>query len=223
MDEGTVKWSEERYLQIKTELSPFIKSVGFNLEKSVEWLPISGLLGINMIKDETKQADLEHKLPWYVGPPLLDLLDGLLVPSREKGGGVRIPVLDKMKDMGLDIFGKVQRGTLRLGDKVNIMPHNYEAEVFQICNSQDLSVPYAKCGENIKFKLKGVENEDILGRGVIVCSSGDLCPVFTTFQAELKLQQLHKHKPIISNGYQAILHLHTIAEECTIRQIVGNI
>ena len=33
MDEETVKWSEERYLDIQKALKPFLKSCGYNIEK----------------------------------------------------------------------------------------------------------------------------------------------------------------------------------------------
>jgi peptide chain release factor subunit 3 len=37
-------------------------------------------------------------------------------------GNLRIPVLDKMKDKDLIVHGKVENGTIRLGDKLSIMP-----------------------------------------------------------------------------------------------------
>lgn len=69
-----------------------------------------GLLGINM------NSLLSPELcPWYKGPCLFDLLDHLPCPERNPSGPLRIPVFDKMRDLGLYVFGKVESGTLVTG------------------------------------------------------------------------------------------------------------
>lgn len=49
MDESTVKWSKERYTEIQSHLGPFLVKCGFNPEKDVVWIPISGLAGDNLL------------------------------------------------------------------------------------------------------------------------------------------------------------------------------
>jgi len=57
------------------------------------------------------------------GPPLLQVLDELPLPKRDPKAPLRIPILDKLKDSGkLIIQGKVESGTIYLGQKVAIMP-----------------------------------------------------------------------------------------------------
>lgn len=46
----------------------------------------------------------------------------LPLPQRNPEGPVRIPVLDKMKDRGYMVFGKVESGTVRMGDTLYLMP-----------------------------------------------------------------------------------------------------
>lgn len=50
------------------------------------------------------------------------MLDDLPVPPRDDKGPLRVPVLDKMNDRGTVIFGKVESGTIRLGDGIRLMP-----------------------------------------------------------------------------------------------------
>lgn len=51
------------------------------------------------------------------------MLDDIPVDEhRDAEGPLRIPVLDKMKDKDLTVHGKVESGTIRLGDKLAIMP-----------------------------------------------------------------------------------------------------
>jgi peptide chain release factor subunit 3 len=52
----------------------------------------------------------------------LDLLDDLEVPPRDPTGPLRIPVLDKMRDRGVVIFGKIESGTVNIGDRLSIYP-----------------------------------------------------------------------------------------------------
>jgi GTPase len=39
------------------------------------------------------------------------------------------------------------------------------------------------------------------------------------FEAEIDILELLTYKPIISKGYQFMLHLHTVADEATIKDI----
>lgn len=48
MDESTVKWSKDRYTEIKTQLTPYIAKIGYDVEKDVFWVPVSGLGGDNL-------------------------------------------------------------------------------------------------------------------------------------------------------------------------------
>ena len=101
------------------------------------------------------------------------------------------------------------------------MPYKYQAEIVSIQNTEDQYVRYAKTGENVKIRLKGLPSDDYIYKGCLICDPNDLCSVFTTFMAEVKIVNMLKHKPIISQGYQCVLHLHTLAEECTISKVLG--
>ena len=216
MDEPSVRWSKERYEQIKADLTPFLNRYGFNIEKNVTWVPLSGLTGANIVNK------VDPKLcSWYTGPTLMEILENMQLPERDFDGAVRIPVLDKMKDRGTDIFGKVHSGKIEVGTQLMVMPYKLPAEVSSIQNTEDQLIPYAKAGENVKLRLKGLPNEDYIYKGCLLCSPTDLCAVFQTFIAEVRVVNMLKHKPIISPGYQCVLHLHTLAEECTITKLIG--
>lgn len=81
------------------------------------WIPISGMTGENL------KEPIGNKANWYKGKPLLELLDEIPVDeNRDAEGPLRIPILDKMKDKDLTIHGQVESGTIRLGEKLAIMP-----------------------------------------------------------------------------------------------------
>jgi peptide chain release factor subunit 3 len=103
MDEASVKWSKDRYDEIKQSLTPFIMKCGYDIEKDITWIPVSAL-GSENLKDP-----VDKKLcNWYNGPPLLDIIDQLEPPKRDANLQIRIPILDKMKDRGVVVFGKIE-------------------------------------------------------------------------------------------------------------------
>ena len=50
MDDPTVKWDKGRWDEIVAKISPFLKSCGYNVQRDVQFVPISGLHGTN-VKD----------------------------------------------------------------------------------------------------------------------------------------------------------------------------
>ena len=149
MDDITVNWSEKRFNQIKDALSNFLKSqCGYNLEKSVKWVPISGLSGENIVVPVDTA-----KCPWYKGPVFMDILDNMNLPKKDDKAPVRLPVMDKYKEGGFFIFGKVESGTIIVNQTLAIVPSAEEVQIAAIFNSEDKKIPYAKPGENVKVNI----------------------------------------------------------------------
>jgi len=117
MDETSVRWKKDRYTEIQASVMPFLIQTGF-AESDIHWVPISGLAGDNICeKMDPKVCN------WYNGPTLVDLIDSLPLAPRDPNAPLRLPVLDKMTDQGVrTIFGKVEQGTIKLGDKCMIAP-----------------------------------------------------------------------------------------------------
>nr|DAD38506.1 TPA_asm: hypothetical protein HUJ06_012828 [Nelumbo nucifera]DAD38509.1 TPA_asm: hypothetical protein HUJ06_012831 [Nelumbo nucifera] len=78
MDDPTVRWSKERYDEIKSKMIPFLKLSGYNVKKDVQFLPISGLIGSNM-----KTRVEKGVCSWWNGPCLFEALDAIEVPPRD--------------------------------------------------------------------------------------------------------------------------------------------
>ena len=75
-------WSKNRYDDIVTRLSPFLKQNGFKMKKQVSWIPISALKGHN-VKDRLPAG----LAPWAAkccgGMSLLEKLDATKVGGRD--------------------------------------------------------------------------------------------------------------------------------------------
>jgi len=91
-----------------------------NVEKAVRWVPISGLSGENII------TRVGAKCPWYKGGSLMEVLDELPIPKRDANAPLRLPIMDKYKESGFFVFGKVESGTLVLGHTFAIVPSGDE-------------------------------------------------------------------------------------------------
>lgn len=117
MDEPTVEWSKERFDECEQKLTPFLKASGWN-RKDVIIIPISGLQGTN-VRDRLPAG----VAPWYDGPSLLQTLDELKPPERLYETPLRLPVVDKYREMGTTVvIGKLESGTIKKGDQLIIMP-----------------------------------------------------------------------------------------------------
>ncbi|XP_049555726.1 eukaryotic peptide chain release factor GTP-binding subunit ERF3A isoform X3 [Orcinus orca] len=126
--------------------------------------------------------------PWYIGLPFIPYLDNLPNFSRSVDGPIRLPIVDKYK-------------------------HN--VEVLGIL-SDDVETDSVAPGENLKIRLKGIEEEEILP-GFILCDPNNLCHSGRTFDAQIVIIE---HKSIICPGYNAVLHIHTCIEEVEITALI---
>ena len=121
MDEETVNWSQERFDGIVSRLSPYLKSVGYNLQRDITFIPVSGLKAYNL-----KDRAPEGVCTWYSGPSLFEVLDAIQVSGRDPNGPLRLPVLDKFNDRGCVITGKVESGRLVGIIEVIVMNDDYK-------------------------------------------------------------------------------------------------
>lgn len=214
MDDMTVMWAKERYDEIVGKLTPFLKSSGY-MQKHVHFLPIAALSGKN-IKDRCGK----EVCPWFEGPSLLELLDSISIGGRDPDAPLRIPVLDKYIDRGIIALGKVEAGTVFEGMDLCIMPQNTKAKVEKVYIN-DAEVSLAKPGENVKIKIKGCSEEDVM-RGFVLCTREQPILAITQFECQLMILELD-HKALFTAGYSAVLHIHTAEEEVQVVKLCSEL
>jgi peptide chain release factor subunit 3 len=205
------KWSKTRWDEIQTGLKPFLNATGYR-DEDLLWVPISGLSGDN-IKERTDKCN------WYKGPSLIELLDEVKLEPRFPNGPLRIPILDKMKDKDPIIHGKVENGTVKLGDKLALMPYGHPAQVLGLLDGKGQAVKYATPGENVQIRLN-IADEEGVKRGDVLCLRDQMMPVTTLFEAEVDVLDLLDYKPILSKGYNCIMHIHTYNDEIVVQEII---
>ncbi|KAL4431268.1 hypothetical protein ABPG75_006524 [Micractinium tetrahymenae] len=208
------KWSKERYDEIEGKLTPFLRGCGYNPKKDLLFIPISGLMGANM-KDKVP-AD---KCSWYTGPALFELLDSIESQGRDAFAPFRMPIMDKYRDMGTVVMGKSEAGVVKKGDTLMVMPNKAPVKVLTVYRDE-VEVNAARPGENLRLRLQGVEEEDI-SAGFVVSSRFNPVPAVTQFEAQVVILELLDHKPLLTGGYKAVLHIHSVVEECEVTKLVA--
>jgi len=211
MDDPTVLWDVTRYEEIKEKLIPYLKKCNYQINKDVFFMPCSGYTGAFI-----KECPDESVCSWYKGPSLIPYLDELPGMNRSTNGPLRMPIIEKYKDMGTVVLGKIESGMIKLNDKFVLMPNKVKVEVTNIYCEDD-ETDSAICGENVKVKLKGIEDTDV-SIGFVLCDPKDLCLVSRIFDAQVSILE---YPSIISPGFSSIMHLHTATVEVQLKAIIG--
>ncbi|GMT11509.1 hypothetical protein PFISCL1PPCAC_2806, partial [Pristionchus fissidentatus] len=212
MDDPSVAWDEERYKEVQDRLTPYLKKCGFNPKTDITYIPCSGMTG-EFIKDRPDNA--EHG-SWYTGPCFIEYIDNMLPSiSRDYNGAVRCIIHDKYSEMGTVVIGKMESGCVVKGQSLVIMPNRSVVQVMQIW-SDEVECDRVVCGDNIRFKLKGVEEAEVQN-GFIICSPDALCSVSRVFDAEVIILE---HKSIIAPGYSCVMHIQSAVEEVIVKNVI---
>lgn len=210
MDDPTVNWDVERYNECKDKILPYLKKLGFNPTKDLTFMPCSGITGMGI-----KEQISESVCPWYRGPAFIPFIDELPSLNRKTDGPFIMPIVDKYKDMGTVLMGKVESGMAKKGINLLVMPNRTQVSVDQLW-SDDEEVTAVGPGENVKIKVKGIEEEDV-SPGFVLCDASNPIKTGKIFDAQVVILE---HKSIICAGYSAVMHIHCAAEEITVKALI---
>lgn len=118
-----IDYNEEKFNAIEKEMNEFLANLNVYPQK---YIPISAFLGENL----TSKSD---KLPWYKGETVLEALDLFKQEIGLETKPLRLPIQDVYKfDSRRIIAGRVESGTLSIGDEILISPDNKTTKVKSI-------------------------------------------------------------------------------------------
>jgi elongation factor 1-alpha len=213
MDDKSVNWSQERFEEIKKEVSNFLKKTGYNPEK-IPFIPISGWHGDNMIEKSSN-------LPWYKGPTLFEALDDIKPPKRPIDKPLRVPLQDvyKIGGIGTVPVGRVETGILKPGQVVTFAPANITTEVKSVEMHHE-QLQEAVPGDNVGFNVKNVSVKE-LHRGMVAGDAKNDPPA----EAESFVAQviIMNHPGQIQAGYTPVLDCHTAHIACKFAELLKKV
>jgi len=206
MDDPTVEWSQDRYKECLAKLTLFLKGLGYNPKTDLTFMPIAAQQTLG-IKDRVPK----DVAPWNDSPSLLEYLDSMQALERKLNVPFMMPVAAKYRDLGTMIEGKIEAGVIKKENKYLIMPARAEIQISALYGETEDEIPHATCGDQIRLRIKGIEEEDIYP-GFVLCSPRRPVHCVSAFEAQIRLLEL---KSILSAGFNCVLHVHSATEEVT--------
>jgi len=138
-------YDRQAYEDLKSEYSEFLARLG--LEASF-FIPISARNGVNVVQPDSKE------MPWYQGLTLVQALDRFQMPPLPTEQPLRFPIQDVYRfDQRRILSGRIESGTLRVGDKLVFSPNNKTTEVASIERWNAPACDYARAGESVGITL----------------------------------------------------------------------
>jgi len=122
-----------------------------------------------------------------------------------------MPVSGKYRDLGTMIEGRIESGVIKKGMNYVMMPNREEVGIAALYGETEDEVVNASCGDQVRIRLRGIEEEDILP-GFVLCSPKRPVHYVNAFEAQIVILEL---KSILSAGFNCVLHIHTAIEEVT--------
>jgi elongation factor 1-alpha len=208
MDATKPPFSEDRYNEVKEEVTNLLKTVGYKMD-NVQFLPVSAFKGDNSVKPSDKMS-------WWKGITVLQALDNFTLPEKPSGKPLRLPVQDvyTITGVGTVPVGRVETGVLKPDTKIKFMPADKIGEVKTIEMHHE-QIPQAEPGDNVGFNVRGIAKTDIR-RGDVAGPIDDPPTVVKSFTAQIMVLN---HPSVITAGYTPVFHCHTAQVACTIEEI----
>jgi bifunctional enzyme CysN/CysC len=166
-------YSQERFENLEREYRKFLQSIGVE----PKWfVPIAAKYGDNI-------AAHSANMRWWKGPTVLDALDGFTITEPPNHQPLRFPIQDVYRfDERRILAGRVESGTLKVGDRVLFSPGNKVSTVKTIERWNAPSRESAGAGESVGVTLS---EQIFVERGSIASLETDAPYELTRFKAKL--------------------------------------
>jgi bifunctional enzyme CysN/CysC len=201
-------YSEETFRQIESEYRAYLKDIGVT---PTFIIPISARDGVMI-------TEISSHMPWYKGPSALEALDSFARTPGLSDLPLRLPVQDVYKfDERRIIVGRIESGTLKVGDDILFSPSNKRVKIASIeAWNQDNATTNAHAGDSVGITL----SEQIFVERGNIASHIEKAPILThSFRA--RLFWLGQKPLVTGKRYKLKLSTHEImAEVKEIEQVV---
>ncbi|KAG4289493.1 elongation factor 1-alpha [Fusarium proliferatum] len=148
-----VGWSHERFDEIAQQVNAFLAGLGFQ-PKNIDFIPISGLNGDNLVRRIEDTA-----ASWYTGPTLIEALENS-EPSTTRAlkNPFRMAISEVFRSQlgTTTIAGRVDSGSVQLGDALLVQPSGEEAYVKSIMVDSGMQ-DWAVAGQSVSVALTNID------------------------------------------------------------------
>lgn len=159
--------------KIKLELSNYLEEVKIG---SAVFIPVSAKTGENLLA-------LSANMPWYNGSPLIEAVEKLPLKASSASAALRFAVQDVYKfDDRRIIAGRVESGTVKIGDRIKISPGQNEATITDIVRWKCDKPNFAEAGESIGLTF---DSQVFVERGQTLILASDQGQAYTRVNASI--------------------------------------
>jgi bifunctional enzyme CysN/CysC len=142
-------FSQETFNAVVAEYKGFLAQIGLEAQ---HFIPISARNGFNVANRVPAGGD--DPMPWYTGPTVTDLLDSFEPPRAVHELPLRFPIQDVYRfDDRRILAGRIETGTLRVGDSILFSPVDKLSTVASIERWNADRTESAVAGESIGITL----------------------------------------------------------------------
>jgi sulfate adenylyltransferase subunit 1 len=202
-----VGFDEATFERIKNDCEAIASKLAV---KDVRYVPISALMGDNVV-------DRSTKMDWYQGPTLMYLLENIHISSDVNHQNFRFPVQYVVRPQAKDwhdyrgYAGRVASGAIKVGDKVAVMPSGFTSKVKTIDMYKD-SFGEAFAPQSVTITL---EDDIDISRGDMLVREDD--KPLATQDLDMMICWFNERK-LVPRGKYVIRH--TSAEaRCMIKEV----
>jgi bifunctional enzyme CysN/CysC len=196
-------YSQSRFNHIESEYRAWLNSIGV---EPITFIPVSAKHGDNL-------ASRSSHTPWWHGPTVLQTLDDFKTAELPKDQPLRFPIQDVYRfDERRILAGRVEAGTLRVGDKLLFSPLNKTSIVKTIERWNAPPADAASAGESIGITLS---EQIFVARGAVAVHETAPPLELSSFKARL----FWLGKEPLKKGKTYKLKLATQEVECGIQSI----
>lgn len=173
----TSEWSTERFEEIQDQVLGSLKALKFPA-KDISFVPVSGLKGENIV-----QRSKDPNAAWYTGPTLLEELEKSepIMSSKELEKPLRMMISDLWDSplSPLTVSGRIDAGSLQVGDAVLVQPSGERAYIKTI-ERNDEPVDWVVAGQHATLSLSHID-EIHVHTGDVICSMKEPIPCVDIF------------------------------------------
>ena len=175
-----VEWNKSRFEEIEQQVSSFLTAAGFQA-KNISFIPCSGSRG-----DNITIRSKDPLVSWYKGRTLIEELETAEPHAHSLDKPLRMTISDVFRGSvqeRLSISGRIEAGSLQIGDQILTMPSGEKATIRSL-EVDDEPSEWAVAGQNVVLNLVNIDPVH-LRSGDVVCSPSFPIQNMTTFTAKV--------------------------------------
>ncbi|EOB11158.1 Elongation factor 1-alpha [Nosema bombycis CQ1] len=235
MDDPSVNWNENRFLEIKKKITNYVK----NLFPLPDFIPISGITGENLNCNKeyggsnggsenggSNGKELDNNLPnnnpninpspWYKGPSFFDLLDNIQLKPKDLLN-LDITILENSKLTGSSyVYGLINCGVLKKDITLKHIPSELLLNVNTILDLDDNDQEEFYPGDSVKIKFKNCDLDEVEIGHRLVNLDNNSFKSSNLFTCGLNILDSNG---LICVGFTCMLHLGIVKIQCKIKEL----